>query len=111
MCMKCMQSLRWPEEGSRSLGTGVTGNYKLPCVVAGNQAWVVCKSSECSQPLRHLQCPTMPDLDIQHPVFLHGKPIPTHGIELTKIRVSGDSEMESRGWFIRDRMSSLQREN
>lgn len=41
---------RVARRGQRSLGAGVTGTFEQPNVVAGNQTWVVCKSSMGSHP-------------------------------------------------------------
>lgn len=41
-----MQYLEWPEEGIRSLGTGVTGSCELSDMAARNCTLVLWKSSE-----------------------------------------------------------------
>jgi hypothetical protein len=35
---------RRAEEGVRTIGAEVTGNYELPILDSGNQTWVFCKN-------------------------------------------------------------------
>lgn len=55
MCITCIQCLWRPEDGVRSLGTGVTVPNRY--LGAGNPTWVPCKSDECSRLLSHLSGP------------------------------------------------------
>lgn len=51
MYQVCAWYLRRPENGTRSPETRVTNAYEF-VVHLGNQNWVLCESSQCSQGLR-----------------------------------------------------------